>query len=438
MKIYQSGQVLIITIFILGLVAIAIVMSLATTGVGRVIDSQSETSGEKALYAARAGIEETLYRLQNDINFGNGTPATISNNTLDDTAYIATISGDDQKRIATSTGILNKNIKKLEIQLNASSSAGRFVIGYAVQAGSGGITMNNNSQISATDGGPGNVFSNGTIIGNQSATIIGNAWAVGGINPDGGSITITKDAYGPVIKDCTVLGNTYSPGLPTNCTVSGSKVISPAPTPISFPAVDTTYWQNAAEVGGTIASYNLPNGQTASLGPKKITGDVTLNNNSILTLDGPLWVYGTFLVKGGAQLKLSESFGKEGTVVLLDHPTDKVNNGKVIIESNAIVTRTTQGGYILFISTHQSSDCSNAAGAFSAGGAATAIIAPDGCVTMNSSGNLVGLAANQIQISQQSTVTYDSGWSSELYVPGPGIGGSGGLGWSIISWKEVP
>ncbi len=441
MKLYQSGQVLIITIFILGLVAIAMVMSMATTGVGRVVDSQTETTGEGALYASKAGIEEILYRLGNDANFGNGSPTTIQSTTLGSSNYVATISGNAQVRYATASGTLGTSIKKISISLSASASAGNVVLAYAIQGGGGGITMNSNTTISGKNGADGNVYSNGVIQSNSNSSITGNVWAVGGINPGGGQsdrLTVTKNAYGSVINNCTVNGNTYSPVLPTNCVVSGTKTITPAPTPLPLPNVDTNYWRSAATNGGVI-SGNYTLSTNASLGPKEITGDMTLNGNAVLTLTGPLWVHGTFTMNGNSQLILADSFGVNGTVILLDHPTDKANQGILVLNSNAAVKKNTQGGYILFVSTNQTNNCTVAAATFNSNSSAAGIVAKDGCVHNNSNSNLISLAARQIVLDSNTQITYETGLSSELYLPGPGVGGSGGnFGWTISSWKEIP
>ncbi len=434
----EKGQVFLITIFILGIVSIALVISLATNSVTHVVDLRSETAGSQASYIARAGIEEMLYRLGNDPNFGSGQPATVSGSIFGQGSYIATISGDAQTRTATATGTLGKNIRKISVSLSASASAGNVVLAYAAQIGQGGIEMSNGSQISGTGGSDGNVYSNGIIHGSNTASIKGNAWAVSGINPSGGSMTITKNAYGSVIRDCTVNGNTYSPALPTNCTVLGSKIITPAPTPISLPSVDIAYWQNAASAGGTISSYSKDSG-TATLGPKKITGNVNISNSAIVTITGPLWVYGTFSISNSAKVKLDDAFGKDGTIILLDHPTDKANNGRLTISNSASVDKTSQGGYILFVSTLTRNDCSPAAATFSNQAANTAIVANDGCVQISNSGSLVALAARQLNLANGAQISYDLGLSSELYLPGPGVGGSGGnFGWSISSWQEVP
>ena len=423
----------------MGILAISLSMSFATTAVTRVENMVSGVSGADAFYASRAGIEDVLYQLGNDPNLGSGSAVTFTSSTLGRTTYIATISGNGQTRIATTTGILDKFIRKSEVQLSASASAGNVVLSYAAQIGQGGIDMSNGSQISGVGGIDGNVYSNGIIKGSNTAKIIGNAWAVDGINPSNGNITITKNAYGSVIKNCTVNGNTYSPALPINCTVSGSKIITPAPTPITLPQVDIAYWQNAAAAGGTLASYSLSGTSQASLGPKKITGDVTLSNSAILTVTGALWVYGTFTIQNSAQLKIDNSFGKNGTIILLDHPTDKANKGTLVIQNSASVSKTSQGGYILFVSTNQHNDCSVIAASFNNNTALTAIIANDGCVQINNSGGLVALSARQLNLANSAQISYETGLSSELYLPGPGVGGSSGLsGWTITSWKEIP
>ncbi|MBI3282842.1 hypothetical protein HYZ70_02090 [Candidatus Curtissbacteria bacterium] len=433
----QYGQALLASVFLFGILLLAGSLSLATVGVVELQQKLGEEQGDQALFAARSGIEEMLYRLGSDVNYGATQSATISSSSLNNSTYIATISGNSSIRIATASGLLASHTRRLEVRLDASPSAGNISLAYAAQVGQGGIQMSNGSQIAGSGGSDGNVYSNGVITGANNATIQGNAWAVNGINPSGGGIVITKNAYGSVIKNCTVNGNTYSPTLPTNCTVSGSKIISPAPSAIAMPIVDIAYWQNAATAGGTLASYSLNSGN-ASLGPKIITGDVTISNSAILTITGALWVHGTFTMSNGAIVKLADSFGQNGTVILLDHPTDKANKGKLVISNTATVLKNSSGGYILFVSTNQHNDCSVLAVSISNNSTYTATIAKDGCVQIANSGTIVAIAARQLVLTNNTQIAYETGLSSELYVPGPGIGGASGFGWHISSWNEIP
>lgn len=434
----QKGQTFLITVFILGIITVAVTVSLAASGVSRLENAQSETKGEQSLYAARAGMEEVLYRLSTDTSFGSSGFTTISNSLDNSKQFVATISGTSEERIATATGIVNNYIRKIEIRLAKDPTAGNVVLSYAAQVGQGGISMSNGSQITGKNGADGNVYSNGIITGTNTAQIRGNAWAVGGINPSSGNITITKNAYGSVIRNCTVNGNTYSPVLPTNCTVVGTRNSTPAPSAIPMPVVDTAYWQAEAEAGGTLSNYSQSSGST-TLGPKKITGNFTLSNSAILTITGTLWVQGTFTIQNSAQLRLAESFGENGTIILLDNPADH-SQGRLVIQNSGSVSKTSQGGYILFVSTNQStSGCNPIAASFGNSSANTAIVANDGCVQISNSGSLVALAANQLVLSNGAQISYETGLSSELYLPGPGVGGSGGnFGWGITSWKEIP
>lgn len=435
---FQKGQTLLVTIFILGTVSLAVTASLATQSVTRVTNISGEISGQEAAYAAYAGIEEVIYRLANDSNFGNGTWQTIEDTSLGEASFIATISGDNQVRIATATGTLGSYIRKSEIKLSASASAGSISLAYAAQIGEGGINMHANSRITAAGGADGNVYSNGIIQGYSNARIVGNAWAVNGINPSSGRITITKDAYASFIQYCTVSGNSYSPTPPSNCTVSGSQNIAPAPTPLPLPSVDLDYWRNAAQTGGIIQGDYVQNSGTSSLGPKVITGNLTLNSNSKMIVTGALWVYGTFTMNSNTQLILDEAFGQNGTVILLDHPTDKANQGRLVLNSNAAVKKTSQGGYILFVSTNEQDNCNTKAAEFNSNAEAPAIIANSGCIQMNSNADLVALSAKRLVLNSNAAITYETAISSALYLPGPGVGGSEGFGWQVDSWKEIP
>ena len=434
---FQKGQTFLITVFILGIITVAVTISLAASGVTRLENAQSETKGEQSLYAARAGMEEVLYRLSSDTNFGSSGPITVTNNLDSTKQFVATISGTEEVRIATATGIVNNYVRKVEIRLSKDPSAGNVSLAYAIHAGQGGIDMSNSSQILAIGGLDANVYSNGGIRGTNRSTIWGNAWAVGPITGTGGVLRITKNGYGSTASGCSVEGNSYSPTF-FGCVVSGTRHIAPAPTAVPLPDIDTAYWQAQAEAGGTISSYSQSSG-TASLGPKKITGNFTLSNSAILNVTGTLWIQGNMILQNTSRMNLDASFGENGTIILLDHPTDKENNGRLTIQNSAGVYKSPLGGYILFVSTNQRNDCVIPSGNFGNASANTGMVAKDGCISIGNSGALVAMAARQISLQNGASVSYETGISSELYLPGTGVGGTGGnFGWGITSWKEIP
>ena len=109
-------------------------------------------------------------------------------------------------------------------------------------------------------------------------------------------IKVNQNAYAYSMDDCTVGGVANYVTTFTQCTAASGTVVMTQPIQAqSFPISqsDITGWENDAAAGGTQASYTIDNNNSASLGPKRITGDITLGNGATLTLTGNVWVNGT-------------------------------------------------------------------------------------------------------------------------------------------------
>lgn len=187
---------------------------------------------------------------------------------------------------------------------NACATPVTISFPYAVQADTQGAEFKANSSIT------GNVYSNGNITGELFAKITGNASAVG---------TISTVA------------------------VSGTKTSGAASVPLpSFNAAD---WESAAQAGGvTTGDVTYPvNSSGNSLGPKKIIGNLTLLDNSDVTITGNLYVTGNITIGANAKLHLSPTFIAAGTVIIAE--------GRISIAGNAKVDGTTTGGFLLMVST---------------------------------------------------------------------------------------
>ena len=177
-------------------------------------------------------------------------------------------------------------------------------------------------------------------------------------------------------------------------------------------------WKNTAETGGTYSGdYTVPSDMT--LGPKKITGNLILNNGSTLTLGGTVWVQGNFIADNNSLIKLSSGYGGSSGVLIVD--------GTIIISNNATFEGSgTTGSYIFVMSTSSSSSAislSNNAGAVS-------LYAANGAININNNGAAKSLTGYYIHLGNNAVITYDSGLANANFVSGP----SGS--WNISSWKE--
>lgn len=252
---------------------------------------------------------------------------------------------------------------------------------YAVQVGTGGVKMNNSAKIIGT------VYSNQTgvsINGSGTTTIEGDAFAVGTITSPAPLVTGTKYQNQPESQ---------------------------------FPQIDYDYWKDKADDGGTINCASTPDlcdiKTNTSIGPKKYIGKLIISNGAKVTMDGPLYITEEFNIKNdNSELKLNDSFGSNGTVLITD--------GFVIVENGAAVlpTSSTPKGYVLVVST--STDQDQAINIKNAGNNALFYALEGGALIENDDASVTALVAKRLLIKNNAVLTYDLGLADPRFTEGPG------------------
>jgi fibronectin-binding autotransporter adhesin len=178
-------------------------------------------------------------------------------------------------------------------------------------------------------------------------------------------------------------------------------------------------WKSEALSGGVNnGDYTVPNGG-ASLGPKKIVGDLNVSSGRTLTVTGTLWVTGNITLNGGGTIHLASSYGSNDGVVVSDGSME-INGGGSATGSG------TNGSYIMLLST-----ATGTAASVNGGAGAVIVCTPNGTLDLNGGASLKEANGYRITIGGGSTVTYESGLSDMNFSSGP----SGS--WSVSSWKEV-
>ena len=313
----KNGQILIV-----GIVFLAVILILTTSMFTRVADyirfGAGSITKEQATNVAEAGLERALWQLNQtagsytgESNTALGTVGTFTVTVANKSASLKTI---------TATGYVPNATKpqaKRTIKIDVGINSDIIAFNYAVQVGTGGVTMENSSRITGT------VYSNktgsGSITGSGSSQITGDAYAVG---------TITT-------PDPTVTGTKYQ-----NQTAS------------QMPTVDYQEWKDTASAGGTTNCSGTCTYSSGSptLGPQKFIGNLTLSNTAAATMSGPIYVTGNVTIQNSASLKLNNSFGSNGTVLIVDGKVNTQNSGSFI------PTTANPKGYILVVSTSTASD----------------------------------------------------------------------------------
>lgn len=336
------------------------------------LNSSLSSRRSQALNIAEAGVEKAIKELNNNPNYTGTNGSTIA---LFGGEFEVAVSGTGQTRTITATGYVpaKSNYKaKKTVKTNIYVDTQLLSFRYAIQSDTGGVEMKSNSTIN------GNVYSNGNISGTSNSRIIGDAYATGTISSPNPSVSGTKVAGAPVIP---------------------------------LPVIDLDYWKSEAVKGGTYEGNYTVSG-TAKLGPIKINGNLTINSNSTLTLEGPIYVTGNFTMNSNTNLYLNESFGSNGTILVLD--------GKFNIASNAAMhtTSATPKGYIMIASTNTADD----AIAISSNSSNGICYAPNGGVSLESNAKVTSIAAKKIILDSNATINYDLGLANASFSSGPGGG----------------
>lgn len=243
---------------------------------------------------------------------------------------------------------------------------------FAVQAGSGGISLLANSVVN------GNVRSNANIDGQLFAKVNGNAAAVGNI---------------------------------TKVIVSGSE-IQHATTTVGLPAVNLADWQSAAVSGGAINGDVIfgTNSLGNVFGPKKINGNLVLMENSEVILKGTLYVTGSITIAKNARFVLSPSFGALGAVVIAE--------GQINLDGNAQVEGNGGGSFLLMASLFSgSTDAITVNANFFSG--STVFYAINGGVLIDGNTNIIAAAGKRVEIGRNSQVNYSQGLAFASFICPP-------------------
>lgn len=415
----NKGFVVILATLLVLSAGLVIILSAGYISLNNIKAVRNNIYSAQAYYAAEAGIEDALLRLNKEMNFSKTNSFPVGNGTA--TIEIADPIGGS--RTITSSGDVSNRIRKVRAIRAMTTEEVNFY--YGAQIGDGGMTMGNGSEIQ------GNVFSNGSVIGGGNIT---GTVKVASDNNKIQNLSIGGDAYAYSCYDCSIPnGVLYYWGSNNNC---GTGALTDPVSSKSLPISDETIavWQNEASCNndpGCIFSgnYTVPQNTTAYLGPKKIEGDLILENNATLVVTGTIWVAGDGITTDGkilpgnnAEIKLDSSFGSTSGVVLA--------NGQIKVQNNVKLTGSGMGGsYLMLLSTYDSSLISaidvlnNAEGAI--------LYAANGILHLHNNIEIGEGTAYRVVLDNNAVIQYESGLEDTAFSSGPG--GS----WTILEWKEV-
>lgn len=231
--------------------------------------------------------------------------------------------------------------------------------------------------------------------------------------------TTSGSAQANTVNYVNATGNIYCQSALYN---NKTCISQPDPTYIDFPVSDSniTEWENDASSGGTYTGNYSVGSSGATLGPKVITGNLTVSGGGALTVTGNIWVKGNLTLNGGAEIKLSSSYGSNDAVILVDG-TISVSGGGHATGSGIF------GSYIMLLSKNDTSSAISVSG----GSGAMIAYAPYGTVTVTGGATLKEATGYKIVVTGGADIIYESGLTNNNFSSGP----SGT--WNVNSWKEV-
>lgn len=228
-----------------------------------------------------------------------------------------------------------------------------------------------------------------------------------------------------------IVGGTARANQISNSTVHGSAcpnsyclIQNPSPEALPISDGNIADWNNDAAAGGIqTGTYSLINGAVASLGPKKIEGDLIIDNGSVLTVTGTLWVTGTVQISNNSTVRLDNGYSTNSGIIVAD--------GIIQISNNAIFEGSGEGSYVLLLT---SLDDKNGNGIVVSNNSVGVIYyAGKSRIHFSNNASAKEATAWGITFDNNAVVTYESGLANMNFTSGPGAG------WQLKkgTWREI-
>lgn len=421
MQIDKKGYSAIVTVFLVSTIGLILAGNISALMIARQKIMRNVLGSAQSYYTAEAGIEDALLRvIDPDIPEQNNIALSLAGSTAS-----TTIAQDGNNITISSSGDKNDFVRNLQLSLSAATDGSSF--NYGVQIGSGGLEMKNSGRIE------GNVYSDGDIIGTNSPVITGDAWASGVHTIQG--FRVDGDAHAHTLKNDSIGGDAYYV-TKTGTTVSGTNHPGSADPPAqTMPINDTLInsWKDDAVAGGTYTGDYLINTDTV-LGPTKIVGNLTIESDAVVTMEGTIWVTGNIILQNNGVIQLASGYGINSGVIIADGSITLQNNFILcgsegyVIGSNPRVCNTSNGSYVLLMSNKVGDGAVSMKNNAKISGI---LYAPYGDLEIENNAFLKEATAYKIEIENNVVVRYETGLINVNFSSGPGGG------WTIGQWQET-
>lgn len=395
---------------------------------------------KQAFMTTESVVEDVVYRHVYE-TFSVGSPESLTLGSV--TAY-ATTTYDSPNDVFEINGQsqLQNVVRKVEALLTIGAGSS---FSYGLQAGTGGITLSNNSSII------GNVYANGPVVGAGSAQVKGNIVSAG---PSGNvkTITATGTIYANTIDHITAGKDAYyntQVGTNAQNPVSGVRYTPAANQPIVGLPISTTTiqdWKDAITTNGTtiLATDPLCSSGTYTINTSVTIGylkvecnlDIKKTGSGItVTLNGPVWATGNISFTQGPTIRAAASLGRRSVQFIADKPTDRLNSSKIEVRnSTQFFGSGDYRSYVMLLSMNDSAKNGGAVKAIDVSQSANGsvlVYTNDGLVDIGNGISLKEVTGYKINVAQNSNVQYESGLASLLFTSGPGGG------YRLNDWQQI-
>lgn len=405
--------------------------------------------GTRSYYAAEAGIEDAIHRHRDGDAYSNSETFMLGGVTVMTTRTVQ----NGVSYTIISEGHAQSAVRKSAVVLEIGNGAS---FNFGLQSGNGGIALSNNSKIR------GNVFSNGTVLGQGSATAYGDVISAGStgriehIHATGTArahtivdSNIGKDVYCNTVDNSNVGGLVYcNTALATTNPLPTPDFPGPAdeiPQPLPIPDSQINDWKTGIVNTGTVipstdarcagGTYIIDS--NTRLGNVKIECNVEIRkkgSGTTVIIDNPVWISGNLTFSQGPTIVASSSLGARSVQIIVDKENNRLTSSKISVNQSTQFNSGSPSSYVLLLSMNNSAENSGTEKAIDLAQSANGkvlVYASHGLVDMGNSISLKEVTAHQINISNGAEVIYESGLMNLLFTSGPGGG------FTISSWQEV-
>lgn len=446
--LWCEGQAALTTVVLLLFVSLVIGSGISAIALKESSISRLNTRAKESFFLAESGVEDVLYRIKKGMDYSATETLTLNNTTAVTT--LTDISANEKKILAQ--GDSSNAIRNVDARIQRGAG---ISLTYGVQAGEGGLEMDDNSRVEGVGGTAGNVYANGSVEGNSGATITGTLISAQSID----DIVAQGDTHAAAIKkDAKICGNAFAPTIDsdalaflnnpkkTSCPEpltpgTFATASSPPPIPMPISADQIQQWKNDAGCGAQppdpfcVHEGNYTLTQNVPLGPLTITGNLLMkNNNKTITVTNTLYVKGNIDIENGSTMRCDTSYADTNCVIIADGWIHVKNNG-------AFQGSGDPKSYLVLLSTlacdgsSGSPPCDGAHhnGAIDLHNNATGAVfyASGGLINLHNNVTITELTGYKIRLDNNATVIYETGLSSARFSSGP----TGG--WEISDWRET-